>query len=61
LEDEGKKPLGQPDIKGWLKDIFTEEQVFILIRARTINMFIAQNEGELKNTRNFKILHQKLS
>jgi hypothetical protein len=29
LEGEGKEPLGQPDIIGWLKEIFTEEQVFL--------------------------------
>jgi hypothetical protein len=30
LEGEGKKTLGQPDTRVWLKEMFTDEQVFYI-------------------------------
>jgi hypothetical protein len=50
LEGQDKETLGYPGIQGWLKETFTEEQVFFLIRVRAINVFVVQNEGKLKNT-----------
>jgi hypothetical protein len=51
LEVEGKETLGQPDTKGWLKEIYLQNgRFFILIRARAMNVFVVQKEGKLKNT-----------